>query len=657
MKPWLLLIFLFLLNANLLIGQDHVFDSLKLKLENAKGDSAHAEIMVQIEDQYGFYQRDSAIAYFERAIKLAESSNLLYGQWRAYSTLSIFQINMADYDNALASQLIALKIAEKLPYRRLETMATTYRLMCYTTRIIKQYDESLKQMRLAIQCQMQSGKPLAKVAGVYTNASLCFLGLGMPDSAMEYFRKGMAMFDFSDRSAGLIFATKGNIEYEMGQLDSAEASYRKGIYLYEHRPQHDNQYYKIRLYISMAQLFLRVGKGDSCTHYARLAYEISHRNEFIHYELESANVLSKYYESQRQSDSVVKYLNAAIVANDSVFSQARMRHVQSLNLSEEQRQRDIEAAKERIKNQIRFYSLIAALAVFLLIAFILYRNNRQKQKANILLQSQKQEIENTLATLKTTQNQLVQSEKMASLGELTAGIAHEIQNPLNFVNNFSELNTELIDEFDKALQEDNKVELSTIAKDLKQNLEKINFHGKRADSIVKSMLQHSQKGGNNFEPTDLNAMLDEYARLSYHGFRAKDKSFTVSLQTELDPLLGKINMIPQDLGRVLLNLFNNAFYSMAEKMKQSKDDYKPSLVLKTRKSLNQAEIFIRDNGTGIQQKYLDKIFQPFFTTKPAGQGTGLGLSLSYDIIKAHGGEFLVKSKEGEGAEFVISLPA
>jgi signal transduction histidine kinase len=273
-----------------------------------------------------------------------------------------------------------------------------------------------------------------------------------------------------------------------------------------------------------------------------------------------------------------------------------------------------------------------------------------------MLQLQKQEIENAMGTLKTTQNQLIQSEKMASLGELTAGIAHEIQNPLNFVNNFSELNTELIDEFDKAMEQDNKREMSTIAIDLRQNLEKISFHGKRADSIVKSMLLHSHKTGNQMEPTDLNSMAEEYARLSYHGFRAKDKSFNTSIHSELDPAIGKINIIPQDMGRVFLNLFNNAFYAISEKTKESQDEFRPTLILQTKKLINKIEISIRDNGVGIQQKMLDKIFQPFFTTKPTGQGTGLGLSLSYDIIKAHGGEIRAISKDGEGAEFIISLP-
>ncbi|MFI5155741.1 MAG: sensor histidine kinase, partial [Chitinophagales bacterium] len=389
-----------------------------------------------------------------------------------------------------------------------------------------------------------------------------------------------------------------------------------------------------------------------------LAFQTCMEYNYMHYEMQAAKILWQVYESEKKPDSVVKYLKAMMTANDSVFSQVKLLHFQSITYSEEQRQKDIDAARERYANQVRFYALLAALGIFLLIAYILYRNNRQKQKANSLLQKQKQEIEKTLSSLKTTQAQLVQSEKMASLGELTAGIAHEIQNPLNFVNNFSEVNTELIDELDKSLGANDKEESAAIARDLRQNLEKINFHGKRADSIVKSMLQHSQKGGGIKEATDINALCDEFLRISFHGFRAKDKAFNASLQTKFDPNIGPIHIIPQDMGRVLLNLFNNAFYAMAEKKKGigTTNGYEPILLLQTKKWNDRVEIRIKDNGTGIPQEIVDKIFQPFFTTKPTGLGTGLGLSLSYDIIKAHGGDISILTTEERGTEFVIQMP-
>jgi signal transduction histidine kinase len=267
-----------------------------------------------------------------------------------------------------------------------------------------------------------------------------------------------------------------------------------------------------------------------------------------------------------------------------------------------------------------------------------------------------------LAELQTTQKQLIQSEKMASLGELTAGIAHEIQNPLNFVNNFSDVSTELLDEMMEEMAKGNFEEVKEILNDVKQNLEKINHHGKRADAIVKGMLQHSRSSNGVKEPTNINALADEYLRLAYHGLRAKDKSFNATLKTDFDETIGNINIIPQDIGRVILNLITNAFYVIDEKMKSGIGNYEPTVEVKTSKNPSSEDrgaeviISVKDNGPGIPQKVLDKIFQPFFTTKPTGQGTGLGLSLSYDIVKAHNGELKVETKIGEGTLFIIILP-
>jgi signal transduction histidine kinase len=286
------------------------------------------------------------------------------------------------------------------------------------------------------------------------------------------------------------------------------------------------------------------------------------------------------------------------------------------------------------------------------------------------LKEEKQKAETALSELQTTQKQLIQSEKMASLGELTAGIAHEIQNPLNFVNNFSDVSTELIDEMNEELAAGNKQyamgnvqEANTnlqnameIANDLKQNLEKINHHGKRAGDIVKGMLQHSRSSGATKEPTDINKLADEYLSLAYHGLRAKDKTFNATLKTDFDESIGNINIIPQDIGRVILNLITNAFYIVNEKSKQGIAGYEPTVEVSTKRIDSKIEISVKDNGNGIPESIKEKIFQPFFTTKPTGQGTGLGLSLSYDIVKAHGGELKVVTNEGEGSEFTIQLP-
>ena len=315
-------------------------------------------------------------------------------------------------------------------------------------------------------------------------------------------------------------------------------------------------------------------------------------------------------------------------------------------------------------------SLKGADKEFEITAFKLDRTEKVKRTTAILLEETIDELEQkrkaveesnkalqqSLEELKAAQLQLIQSEKMASLGELTAGIAHEIQNPLNFVNNFSEVSNELMDEMNDELEKGDIAEAKAIAADVKQILEKINHHGHRAADIVKGMLQHSRTSTGQKEPTDINALCDEYLRLAYHGLRAKDKSFNAKFETDFDSSIPKIHVIPQDIGRVLLNLINNAFFAVNEKAKKGISDYEPTVSVTTKKENGNVLISVKDNGNGIPATIKDKIFQPFFTTKPTGQGTGLGLSLSYDIVKAHGGEIKVESKESAGAVFLVLLP-
>jgi len=280
----------------------------------------------------------------------------------------------------------------------------------------------------------------------------------------------------------------------------------------------------------------------------------------------------------------------------------------------------------------------------------LHQKNEQLLKA-------KEQIEETLKELKEAQAQLIQSEKMASLGELTAGIAHEIQNPLNFVNNFSEINTELLEELREEIETGKTEEVNALVKDLIENEEKINFHGKRADAIVKGMLQHSRSSKGQKDLTDINALADEFLRLSYHGLRAKDKSFNATLKTDFDQSLPKMNVVAQEIGRVILNLFTNAFHAVSDKKKVlNGSDFDPTVKVSTKNFEEHIEIIISDNGNGIPESVRQKIFQPFFTTKPTGQGTGLGLSLSYDIMRSHGGQIQVESEPESGAQFKLIIP-
>lgn len=277
----------------------------------------------------------------------------------------------------------------------------------------------------------------------------------------------------------------------------------------------------------------------------------------------------------------------------------------------------------------------------------------QKRKAT---EETKSALEKSLQGLKAAQTQLIQSEKMASIGELTAGIVHEIQNPLNFVNNFSEISKELLDEMKEAIEKGDIVEVKEMMNNVIQNLEKIAHHSKRADAIVKGMLQHSRSSTGQKEPTNINALCDESLRLSYHGLRAKEKNFNAKMKTDFDESIGNVNVIPQELGRVILNLINNALYSVDEKKKSGIEHYDPTVLVTTKKVGKSILISVSDNGNGISKMNFDKLFLPFFTTKPIGKGTGLGLSMSYDIIKAHGGELRCESEEGVSTVFTVILP-
>jgi two-component system, NtrC family, sensor kinase len=679
-----LLNILLLLFFGIVRGQDTIIDSLKKELANAKDDTSRVILMDNLAELYCFRQIDSANEYTRKALKLSNESNYPYGQFATYVSVYYGYLTIGDYSKTLEIALNALRMADQLPNRRLESLARAHMILGYVYRLTGNYTEAIAQQNLAIQLQTASGqsqisliigeastamsylgvkKPDSAlwVVGSIINLAQSITGIKNPDSAMWY------MWDYlapdAQRSWPVTYAVIGLVHESLGNKQLARKYYIEGISTYNYHPNPDNQYFLMRLYINYSRFFLNEGEKDSSLYYSSLAFHISHQNNFPHYELDAAKLIVHLYESQKKPDSVVKYLSLMMAVNDSMFSQSRIRKFQAVEYTEEQRKKEMEVTQEKYRDRLRFYVLLGALAVFLLLALILFRNNRQKQKANSQLEKQrrateiqKAKVELALTELKLTQAQLIQSEKMASLGELTAGIAHEIQNPLNFVNNFSELNKELLDEMENELHAGNNEEAISIVKDIKENEEKINQHGKRADAIVKGMLQHSRVSTGQKESTDINALTDEYLKLSYLGLRAKDQTFNATLQTDFDESIENLNIIPQDIGRVFINLYNNAFYAVTEKKKQVGGSYEPTVSLSTKRINGKVEIRVADNGNGIPQKVLDKIFQPFFTTKPTGQGTGLGLSLAYDIIKAHGGEIKVDTTEGEFAVFVIQLP-
>ena len=403
----------------------------------------------------------------------------------------------------------------------------------------------------------------------------------------------------------------------------------------------------------ISNLFLRAKNKDSARWYAYAAIDTAKKYQL---KKETGDAYSALFNYHYQIGDYKKALEERLII-DSMQKETTNPQTEQTALRAEmkydQEKKDYIASFEQAKKEAAARTArnltYGIITVFILLAAFLMYTNRQKQKA-------KTKIENAYRELKSTQSQLIQSEKMASLGELTAGIAHEIQNPLNFVNNFSEVNAELLNEMQEHLDQGHYEEIKAIARDIQENELRINQHGKRADGIVKGMLQHSRSSTGAREPTDINALADEYLRLSYHGLRAREKSFNATMQTSFDPSIGTVNIVPQDMGRVLLNLYNNAFYATSEKKKTHQEGYEPTVSVATKKVNDKVEIRVMDNGNGIPEKVVDKIFQPFFTTKPTGQGTGLGLSLSYDIIRAHGGQLRVHSKEGEYAEFVIELP-
>jgi two-component system NtrC family sensor kinase len=402
----------------------------------------------------------------------------------------------------------------------------------------------------------------------------------------------------------------------------------------------------------LAEVYDELKQIDSAIYYAKIGLELATQKHFPPNIITCSSILARLYK-ETNPKLAYNYLQMSSAAKDTLYSTNRAKEVEERSLAKQKVQFQKETQEANFRNRTIQISLFALAAVFLVSTLLFLRSNRIKQNAN-------RKLEKAYADLKATQAQLIQSEKMASLGELTAGIAHEIQNPLNFVNNFSELNQELANELKSELAKGNIVAAEAIAGDIIQNEEKIIHHGKRADAIVKGMLQHSRTSTGQKEPTDINALADEYLRLAYHGLRAKDKTFNAKLETDFDNNVGKINVIPQDIGRVLVNLINNAFYAASlpsEGGFSSSDRNKtPTIWLNTKRIDDKVLIIVKDNGPGIPQKILDKIFQPFFTTKPTGQGTGLGLSLAYDIVNAHGGELKVETKEGEGTEFIIQLP-
>jgi two-component system, NtrC family, sensor kinase len=644
------LLFIFFLVTSLTFAQGIYFDSLKLNLsQSQKEDTNRVIALFAVADYYGFIQFDSCLYYASKTASLSKKLGYEYGDYLGYTATFHGFNSKGNYPMALKVALQCLNQAEKLKEKRPEALSQAHYFMGLLNREMQNYEDAKIQFKESIEWQIKIGQPMGDVFASYSQLGILYAMLNQMDSAMVYAQLGYSLGQHITKQFRayypLAIGALGNIYASKGNFALADKYFRDAINLSN---LFGNVYFECRNYNNLAALFDKSGMRDSCIFYATISLQYCQLHNFAEFTLDASRLLSKNYQTENRSDSTLKYLQIMLVARDSVFSQSKGQQFRQLAFDEILHERDADKAKERYQNQVRFVALITAAVGLLLLAILFFITGRRRLR-------DKTKIEEALKDLKSVQAQLIESEKMASLGEVTAGIAHEIQNPLNFVNNFSQVNEELLDELKDEVTKGNLDEIRSIARDITGNQKKITQHGKRAEMIVRSMLQHTRTSTGQKEPANINLMAEECLKLSYHGLRAKEKSFIANLQTDFDQNLGLVTVIQQDMVRVFVNLFNNAFYSMNEKTRFNIAGYEPAIWVGTKRMNGKIEINIKDNGMGISKAILDKIFQPFFTTKPTGQGTGLGLSMSYDIIKVHNGELIVNSTEGEGAEFLIRI--
>ncbi|NBB21636.1 tetratricopeptide repeat protein [Runella sp. CRIBMP] len=686
MKKWLGL-FLLSLITHAAFSQPNISpllaDSLKRTLTEAKEDTNKVLLLVELTRCYTSIDSDVALQYARQAKALANRLDFVKGKIAVGIAEGFILAHTNEYASGLAILIDTRRLAE-----RFGTPQETAVILANIAFIYTMSKDNTKAAEYLEQAKIiQKTHP---IADIHLTLGVIYQEMGRLDTALVYlhqaYQTGLKYQLPTYVTSSAYFL--GTAYAASGQTDSAMVYYRRTLAW--------NQKFNIagvnaRAYQGLAKVYKDKNQLDSTLFYGKRAIE-ENGNHAYHLPtlIEASTLLSQVYEQKNNQREAFHYFKIAMAAKDSLTIQEKNSQIKKLAYEEEEREirtkRRIEANQAAFQRQLQVYALSGILGVVALLAFILFRNNRQKQKANNLLHRQKEEInrqhekaEKALIALQATQNQLIQSEKLASLGELTAGIAHEIQNPLNFVNNFSELSIELAKELKverlKSKEERDEELENELVDDLIQNQEKINLHGKRASSIVKGMLEHSRTSKGERELTDINQLADEYLRIAYHGMKAKNQNFESDYELIPSKNLPKIQVIPQEIGRVLLNLINNAFYAVnvgsdcaapaglsavqnAADVNKPSDGYKymPKVTVTTTAANSHIEIRITDNGNGMSEATKAKIFQPFFTTKPTGEGTGLGLSLAYDIItKGHGGAMKVESVENEGTTFIVQL--
>lgn len=676
-------------------------DTLKSALKLAKetgNKSLEAVIYADIGNAYNSLSKDkAALVNHLRSVSLfRETGSKKELAWQLNS-VGITQRVLGNYGDALEYMMESLKISRSIG----DSNTTIEALLAigFTYAFVEMWDDALKFQAQALDIYREMNDSLG-IARIYNDMGVTNMRAGKLEVALDQHKKALAI-RLKSKEHYYTFASFlyiGDLLEKLNRIPEAIQYYESAFNYTKFSSFRVSQ---IDAGISLGRAYQKSQDYDKALNMLTLAYEVALEMDDRSFQAQAALFKAKVYLAKENprlalfwlhnaekaaAESSLVYLAEIYQSIGETYSKmgdfrnaylnqlkysrvkdsmdvaenlekiARLSNrlefenkqaLQNQNHEKELILKQAEIRREKVTRNFSLFGMFVAM-VLMIIAFIRFV---EKQKLN-------KKLSETLSDLKSTQSQLIQREKMASLGELAAGISHEIQNPLNFVNNFSEVSRELITEVFEELSKGNQQDAMNILEDVKENLDKINHHGKRADSIIKGMLQHSRSSSGTKEPTDINALADEFLRLAYHGLRARDKSFNALMKTDFDQKLGKVNVIPQDMGRVILNLITNAFYAANEKRITGKENYQPTVQVSTRKTKDKVMVLVQDNGNGIPQHVLGKIFQPFFTTKPAGEGTGLGLSMSYDIVtKGHGGELTVETSEGLGTTFTIVIPA
>ncbi len=660
MKTLSLTLFLFI-SCTICYSQSNKTDSLKREMNRyVKHDSIKINKILDYISSLNEQDLEKEMPLLKDALKISKELRDAKRQILILQNLGLISLIQNEIDESIPYYLDALKLSEATGNKKQEAfthyrLSEAYRLYGMDSLRLFHVQKSLK-VATAIKDSVQQKRSLVYV-GSYFDAHKEY------DKADAYYNKALqiAKAQKDDHTKYRILDYKSDRLLTQKDYNGAITINKQLLPYYQGIKSLDFEAY---LYSVLGNLYTNINKKDSAYLYANKGLLFSKKHSL---KKELWDAYRSLYISHYKFGDYKKAYDYKVIYDSltkKTYNRKGLLKVESARMQIAQEKKDAldkigELKKETEAKRIRNLQF-TAIGFFVLLAVFLFWTNRQKQKANKVLQEQKDKVESTLQKLKSTQAQLIQSEKLASLGELTAGIAHEIQNPLNFVNNFAEMSVGLAQEISVEIDKDaiDKEYVSELMNDLSQNQEKINFHGKRASSIVTGMLEHSRASTGIKELTDINKLADESLRLSYHGLRAKDKSFNSNFELIADPNLPKINVIPQDIGRVLINLINNAFYAVnVGRTSSSEGSLKPLVLVSTEHADNQVIIKVKDNGTGMSEATKAKIFQPFFTTKPTGQGTGLGLSLAYDIItKGHGGTIECESVEGEGTTFIINLP-